>query len=100
MSASLPQGGTLVLQLPNEAAQLIASVPSEAIWLTLVPEDYEAEVLPQMTEQLLDGPTPAEVESCLTPYGPGGFIEGDLSTVAGDSEGGVAHFSCAAIRGG
>ncbi len=92
-----PQGGTLILQVPNEAAQLIASVPPDALYLTLLPEDYEAYSLPRLTEQVLEGPTPAEVETCLTPDGPAGFLEGDLPTVGEDAEGPIDHFSCAAI---
>jgi hypothetical protein len=45
--------------------------------------------------------TPAEADTCLTPYGPGGFIEGDLSTNVAEGEASpTTHFSCAAIWGG
>jgi Flp pilus assembly protein CpaB len=93
-----PQGGIITFMVPPEAAQLIASVPAEAIYLTLLPEDYEAHPLPALTIDVIEGPTPAEVGSCLTPYGAGGFIEGDLtSEVATTEDGPTDHFSCATI---
>ncbi len=96
-----PQGGTITFMVPSEAAQLIASVQSESIYLTLLPDDYEAEPLPAMTFDLMDGPTPAEIPSCLTPYGADGFIEGDLSTAVADgADGPNDHFSCITLWGG
>ena len=96
-----PQGGTITLLVPNEAAQLIASVPPGAIYLTLLPEDYEAYPLRAMNLDVLEGPTPAESDVCLTPYGPGGFIEGDLSTNIAEGEASpTTQFSCATIWGG
>ncbi len=72
-----PQGGTITFMVPNEAAQLIASIAPEDIYLTLLPEDYRAEPLPALTADDLEGPTPAEDPTRLTPYGPDGYIEGD-----------------------
>ena len=69
------------------------------MYLTLLPEDYEAEPLRALTLDLLQGQTPAEIAECLTPYGPNGFIEGDLvddsEAVDGDeSVGATGYFSC------
>ncbi|MFQ5557601.1 MAG: Flp pilus assembly protein CpaB [Acidimicrobiales bacterium] len=88
-------GGTITFMVPNEAAQLIASVTPENIYLTLLPEDYEAEQLPALTAEELEGPTPAEDPERLTPYGPDGFVledanvavEGDTTQPADEAEG-------------
>lgn len=88
-----PQGGTITFMVPNDAAQLIASVNPDDIYLTLLPEDYEAETLPALTAETIDGPTPAERPEALTPYGPDGFVEGDAIAEVGASspeEGGQA----------
>lgn len=96
-----PLGGTITFMVPNEAAQLIASVAPGDIYLTLLPDDYEPVPLPALTEGVIDGPTPAEVPTCLTPYGVEGFIEGDTSaTVAAEDEAPVQHFSCTSLWGG
>lgn len=80
-TALTPQGGTITFLVPNEAAQLLASVAPEDVYLTLLPDDYELEPLPALTQELLLNRTPAEISGCLTPYGPNGFIEGDSETV-------------------
>lgn len=97
--AIIPQGGAITFAVPNEAAQLLASISEQNIYLTLLPEDYEAEPLRALTLDLLRGPTPAEIAECLTPYGPDGFIEGDLVDDSSDTDGDVdgeptQHFSC------
>ena len=96
-----PQGGAITFMLPNEAAQILASVTPSDIYLTLVPEDYEAEVMRPLPLAILDGkgPTPAEMPGCLTPYGPDGFIEGDSIDDVADEESDInAHFSCDQIQ--
>ena len=96
-----PQGGAITFMLPNEAAQILASVTPSDIYLTLVPEDYEAEVMRPLPLAILDGrgPTPAEMPGCLTPYGPDGFIEGDSVDGGADEESDtIAHFSCDQIQ--
>jgi Flp pilus assembly protein CpaB len=96
-----PQGGAITFMLPNEAAQILASVTPSDIYLTLVPEDYEAEVMRPLPLAILDGrgPTPAEMPGCLTPYGPDGFIEGDsVDGVADEESDTIAHFSCDQIQ--
>ena len=83
--ALTPQGGTITFLVPNEAAQILASVAPEDVYLTLLPDDYELEPLPALTQELMLNRTPAEISGCGTPYGPSGFIEGDAETVAEDA---------------
>ncbi|MEM9467533.1 MAG: Flp pilus assembly protein CpaB [Actinomycetota bacterium] len=94
-------GGPMTFMVPSEAAQLLASVAEDAIYLTLLPEDYQAEPLPALTDDLMNGPTPAELAECLTPYGADGYIAGDAvdggETVADTDETVVEHFTCAAL---
>lgn len=80
-AALTPQGGTITFLVPNEAAQLLASVNPGDVYLTLLPDDYEVEPLPALTTSLLFNSTPAELSDCATPYGPDGFIAGDATTV-------------------
>ncbi len=90
-----PQGGPITFMVPNEAAQLLASLDPESIHLTLLPEDYQAEPQKALTIELMEGPTPAEIPDCLTAYGPAGFIAGDATaTVNEDDETASAHYSC------
>ena len=92
-----PQGGAITFMVPNEAAQILASVSAQDIYLTLIPEDYQAEVLRPLPPSILAGmgPTPAEMPGCLTPYGPDGFIEGDSVDIVAEEDGDpTAHFSC------
>ena len=96
-----PQGGAITFMVPNEAAQILASVSASDIYLTLIPEDYEAEVLRPLPPSILDGegPTPAEMPECLTPYGPDGFIDGDSVDIVAEEDGGpTAHFSCEQLQ--
>ena len=81
-TALTPQGGTITFLVPNEAAQILASVAPGDVYLTLLPDDYELEPLPALTQELMLNRTPAEIAGCGTPYGPNGFIEGDAETVA------------------
>jgi pilus assembly protein CpaB len=66
------QSGLITFAVPARAAQYIASVPADSIYLTLVPKDYQPEPLGP-----LDGnaPLPAEDPAQLTPYGPQGQSE-------------------------
>jgi Flp pilus assembly protein CpaB len=99
-SALIPQGGTITFMVPNEAAQLLASVAPGDVYLTLLPSDYGAEPLPALTESLLNfNRTPAEFSTCATPYGPDGFIEGDSEAVADtiDSNTDFVNGHCAPI---
>ncbi|MEM9200637.1 MAG: Flp pilus assembly protein CpaB [Actinomycetota bacterium] len=92
-------GGPMTFMVPNQAAQILASVDQGSLYMTLLPEDYTAEPLPALPEGALLGPTPAEIATCLTPYGIDGYIAGDAieaGEVIGDSEDEpvVEHFSC------
>ncbi len=105
-----PQGGAITFAVPNEAAQLLASLSADKLYLTLLPEDYEAEPLRALTLDLLKGPTPAEIPECLTPYGPDGFVAGDrlggVTVGAGAGDGGdnddrpTASYSCGTLWAG
>jgi pilus assembly protein CpaB len=83
-SSQLVQGGSnlLTLAVPAEAAEVVASVDSASIYLTLLPPDYVFTPinpgpppfnLPDQPAVLL----PAADEAALTPYGPDGFTEDD-----------------------
>ncbi len=94
----VPMSGTITFMVPNAAAQIIASLDPSMIYLTLLPEDYQAEPLPALTKKLLEGPTPAETAGCLTPYGTDGYVAGDTGATASDLTA-APGFSCSAIRG-
>ena len=70
--------------VPNDAAQIIASVSPGDIYLTLLPEDYEAVPLPALDTEFFEGPTPAEDPEWLTPYGVDGFIDGEAGLAIAD----------------
>jgi len=93
-TALTPRGGTITFLVPNEAAQLLASVSPEDVYLTLLPDSYVVEPLPALTASLMANRTPAEISGCGTPYGPDGFIEGD-SAVVGETTDAFSDF----IRG-
>ncbi len=83
-SSQLVQGGSnlLTLAVPAEAAEVVASVDSASIYLTLLPPDYVYTPISPgpPTFNLPDQPAvllPAADEAVLTPYGPDGFTEGD-----------------------
>ncbi|MEO0494493.1 MAG: RcpC/CpaB family pilus assembly protein [Actinomycetota bacterium] len=99
--AITPIGGPITFMVPNQAAQILASLDPDDIYLTLLPEDYQAEALPALTFDLMEGPTPAELAECLTPYGPDGYIAGDAvdaaETVAEGDEPIVTQYTCAEL---
>ena len=70
--------------VPSDAAQIIASVSPGDIYLTLLPEDYEAVPLPSLDTGFFEGPTPAEDPEWLTPYGVDGFIDGEAGLAIAD----------------
>jgi Flp pilus assembly protein CpaB len=64
--------GLITFVVPADAAQRIASVSGDAIYLTLVASDYQPEPLPPLdVSEVL----PAEDADQLTPYGPDGRPE-------------------------
>jgi pilus assembly protein CpaB len=74
--AATSGGGLLTLDLPLDAAQLIASVPAGGIRLALTGPDYQAAPLPRINiADLSDLPGETDAETRfgqLTPYGPDG----------------------------
>jgi len=99
----VPMSGTITFMVPNEAAQIIASLDASLMYLTLLPEDYQAEPLPALSQKVIQGPTPAESPECLTPYGADGYIAGDAAAVSTDPAATptdtTAAFSCSVIWG-
>jgi Flp pilus assembly protein CpaB len=68
--AAVPQDrGLLTFILPTKAAQYVASLPAERIYLSLVSRDYEPDAQTPIDPR---APLPAEDPSVLTPYGPDG----------------------------
>jgi Flp pilus assembly protein CpaB len=63
--------GLITLEVPPQAAQLIASVGADQIYLTLLPANYTPEALPQLNP--FPPALPGEDPTQLTPYGPQGF---------------------------
>jgi pilus assembly protein CpaB len=63
--------GLLTLQVPPDAAQMIASVPADGFYLTLVPPDYTPTPLPTFDPNI--ALLPGEDGALLTPYGPDGL---------------------------
>jgi Flp pilus assembly protein CpaB len=70
-SGTSVNSGLITLEVPPVAAQTIASVTPDAIYLSLVPQDYTPTPLPNLDPfpQQLPGEDPAT----LTPYGPQGL---------------------------
>ena len=63
--------GLITLEVPSQAAQLIASVDPAELYFTLLPSNYTPEALPKLNPypSVLPGEDPTQ----LTPYGPQGF---------------------------
>jgi Flp pilus assembly protein CpaB len=61
--------GLLTLILPAKAAQYMASIPPDRIYLSLVSRDYKPKAQSPIDP---NAPLPAEDPSVLTPYGPDG----------------------------
>lgn len=63
--------GLVTFQVPPEAAQIIAAVPPDGFYLTLLPQTYVPAAIPEIDPNitLLPGEDPA----LLTPYGPDGI---------------------------
>ncbi len=98
----VPMSGTITFMAPNEAAQIIASLDPSMMYLTLLPEDYQAEPLPALSKKVIQGPTPAETPECLTPYGVDGYVAGDAAAAVSDlatTTDTTAAYSCSVIWG-
>lgn len=63
--------GLITFQVPPAAAQLIASVPQDGFYLTLLPQTYVPQALPQIDPNLVS--LPGEDATQMTPYGPNGL---------------------------
>jgi hypothetical protein len=64
------QSGLITFAVPPDAAQVIASVPPDSLYLTLLPDLYEPEAVGDLSQfDVLPGENPSQ----LTPYGPDGF---------------------------
>ncbi len=96
-AALVPVGGTITFMVPNEAAQIITSLDPTLMYLTLLPEDYQAEPLPALSTDVIEGPTPAELPECLTPYGVDGYVAGDAPGLTEGPAEFVSGYSCQAI---
>lgn len=68
VQAAPVQSGLITLIVPAKAAQVLASIPSENIYFSLVSPDYK----PVPQGQIDLEPLPAEDSSLITPYGPDG----------------------------
>ena len=62
------QSGLITLIVPPEAAQILASIPAENLYLTLVSKDYE----PKPTGEIDLSALPSDNPKIITPYGPDG----------------------------
>jgi hypothetical protein len=65
--------GLITLEVPPQAALLIASITPEELYLTLLPQNYSPEAIPKLDPFPATGNLPGEDKDQLTPYGPQGF---------------------------
>jgi pilus assembly protein CpaB len=63
--------GLITFQVPPAAAQLLASVPADGFYLTLLPQTYVPQAVPQIDPNI--ALLPGEDPSLMTPYGPNGL---------------------------
>jgi Flp pilus assembly protein CpaB len=66
-------GGSIVFEVPWQAAQRLASVDPGSLYLTLIPETWKPTALAPIDAAELKGLLPGEDASRLTPYGPAGY---------------------------
>lgn len=78
-------GGSIVFEVPSDAAQVIASIDPGAFYLTLIPKSWNLTPLaPLKAEDLKNGTLlPGEDPNRLTPYGAKGYTTGAVGTVSG-----------------
>lgn len=67
-AAPVASSTQITLLLPVQATQILASLPPESIYFSLVSKDFE----PKPTGEIEISPPPAENPQILTPYGPTG----------------------------
>jgi Flp pilus assembly protein CpaB len=63
--------GLITFQVPPAAAQLIASVPQDGFYLTLLPQTYVPQAVPAIDPNV--ALLPGEDAAQMTPYGPNGL---------------------------
>jgi Flp pilus assembly protein CpaB len=79
-------GGSIVFEVPADAAQVLASLDPGVFYLTLIPRNWNLTALPSLSaSDLKNGAVlPGEDPSKLTPYGPKGYTKvGVTGTSAG-----------------
>jgi Flp pilus assembly protein CpaB len=70
-TATSANSGLITFELPPVAAQTVASVAPDELYLSLVPQDYTPTPLPKLNP--FPSQLPGEDPSNLTPYGPQGL---------------------------
>ncbi len=67
-------GGSIVFEVPADAAQIIASMDATTFYLVLIKENWNLTPLPALTPEAIKtgAPLPGEDPTKLTPYGPRG----------------------------
>lgn len=78
-------GGSIVFEVPSDAAQLIASIDPGAFYLTLIPKSWNLTPLPALKAEDLKNGTllPGEDPNRLTPYGAKGYTTGAVGAATG-----------------
>ena len=75
--------GTIVFEVPADAAQRLLSVDPSNIYLTLIPKTWTPTPIPAIpATELVGGPAaplPGERPEALTPYGPTGYTPSELA---------------------
>jgi hypothetical protein len=67
--------GLITFQVPPAAAQLIASIPQDGFYLTLLPQTYTPQPIPAIDPNV--ALLPGEDAAQMTPYGPNGLPSDD-----------------------
>ena len=67
-------GGSIVFEVPADAAQIIASMDASTFYLVLIKENWNLTPLPALTPEAIKtgAALPGEDPTKLTPYGPRG----------------------------
>ena len=78
-------GGSIVFEVPADAAQVIASIDPTSFYLTLIPKSWNLTAMPSLkVEDLKNGALlPGEDPNRLTPYGAKGYTNGAVGTASG-----------------
>ena len=78
-------GGSIVFEVPPEAAQIIASIDPSTLYLTLIPKSWALTSLPAFKPEAVKNGTvlPGEDPTKITPYGPKGYTTGAIGATSG-----------------